>query len=89
MKGDKDYIAELLKLHMIRRNISILHSEAVLLPRKENRIILDFTEAERALYEYLEKLLYTQIARTRRQGEAYATFATTAILYLRLKQGKY
>lgn len=87
MKADKEYIAELLKLHMIRRNISILHEESILLPRQENRIILDFTESERALYEYLEKLLYTQIAITRRQGEAYTTFATTAILYLRLKQG--
>lgn len=79
-------MAELLKLHMIRRNISILHTESVLLPKQEIRITLEFTESERALYDYLEKLLYDQIVKNRKQGEMYTTFATTAILYLRLKQ---
>ncbi|PHZ12799.1 uncharacterized protein RHIMIDRAFT_237713 [Rhizopus microsporus ATCC 52813] len=86
LKTNKSYMAELLKLHMIRRNISILHTESVLLPRQEIRITLEFTESERALYDYLEKLLYDQTVKNRRQGEMYTTFATTAILYLRLKQ---
>ncbi|RCH99010.1 hypothetical protein CU097_007190 [Rhizopus azygosporus] len=86
LKTNKSYMAELLKLHMIRRNISILHTESVLLPKQEIRITLEFTESERALYDYLEKLLYDQIVKNRKQGEMYTTFATTAILYLRLKQ---
>lgn len=73
---------------MIRRTKAILHRELTILPRRENRITLEFSAPERALYDYLERLLYHQISLTKQSGDRNHHVVSAAILYLRLKQGK-
>lgn len=87
-KHEEDYVTDLLKSHMIRRTKAILHRELTILPRRENRITLEFSAPERALYDYLERLLYHQISLTKQSGDRNHHVVSAAILYLRLKQGK-
>ncbi|KAI8073428.1 SNF2 family N-terminal domain-containing protein [Gilbertella persicaria] len=85
-KNDDDYVMNLLKSHMIRRTKAILHKELTILPRQENRITLQFSAPERALYDYLERLLYHQLSLSRQTGDRHHHAISAAILYLRLKQ---
>jgi SNF2 family DNA or RNA helicase len=85
-RKEDDYMKELLKTHMIRRTKSSLRSELTMLPRQERRIVLDFTLPERALYDYLERLLYYQLSRIKESGDGNSLLTSSAILYLRLKQ---
>ncbi|KAI7891036.1 SNF2 family N-terminal domain-containing protein [Mucor mucedo] len=85
-RKEDDYMKELLKTHMIRRTKSALQSELTMLPRQERRIVLEFTLPERALYDYLERLLYYQLSRIKESGDGNSLLTSSAILYLRLKQ---
>lgn len=78
-------MTEKLKMHMIRRTKATLQTELTILPRQEKRIVLEFTNPEKALYDYLERLLYHQLIRHRENG-GNSLLASSAILYLRLKQ---
>lgn len=74
---------------MVRRTKESLQTSLTILPRKENRVVLEFSDAERALYDYLERVLYARIKGNRQYGMSgdYTTMSTAALLYLRLKQG--
>ncbi|CDS12831.1 hypothetical protein LRAMOSA05015 [Lichtheimia ramosa] len=87
-KMNVDYISGLLKKHMVRRTKASLQTSLTILPRKENRVVLEFSDAERALYDYLERVLYARIKGSRQYGMSsdYTTMSTAALLYLRLKQ---
>lgn len=85
-RKEDDYMKELLKTHMIRRTKSSLQTELTILPRQERRIVLEFTPPERALYDYLERLLYYQLSRIKESGDGNSLLTSSAILYLRLKQ---
>lgn len=85
-RREHDYMMELLKTHMIRRTKLSLHEELRILPRQEKRIVLEFTKPERALYDYLERLLYHQLTRIRENNDGNSLLTSSAILYLRLKQ---
>lgn len=85
-RREHDYMMELLKTHMIRRTKVSLHQELRILPRQEKRIVLEFTKPERALYDYLERLLYHQLTRFRENNDGNSLLTSSAILYLRLKQ---
>ncbi|KAI8333257.1 P-loop containing nucleoside triphosphate hydrolase protein [Choanephora cucurbitarum] len=85
-KTDNDYVMDLLKSHMIRRTKAVLHKELTILPRQENRITLQFSPPERALYDYLERMLYHQLNLMRNSGDRHHHVISAAILYLRLKQ---
>ncbi|KAK4514639.1 alpha 1,2 mannosyltransferase [Mucor velutinosus] len=85
-KAEEEYVTDVLKCHMIRRTKAILHKELTILPRQEQRFTLEFSPPERALYEYLERLLYHQIALMRTKGDRNHHVVSAAILYLRLKQ---
>ncbi|KAI8150231.1 SNF2 family N-terminal domain-containing protein [Fennellomyces sp. T-0311] len=87
LKGDVDYIKTLLRQHMVRRTKKALEQSLTILPQKEHRIALDFTDAERALYDYLERILYKRIQQSRRTDSSdYQAVTAAALLYLRLKQ---
>lgn len=85
-RKEDEYMKELLKTHMIRRTKSSLQTELTILPRQEKRIVLEFTLPERALYDYLERLLYYQLSRIKESGAGNSLLTSSAILYLRLKQ---
>ncbi|KAI7903454.1 SNF2 family N-terminal domain-containing protein [Cokeromyces recurvatus] len=85
-KNEIQYVTDLLKKHMIRRTKSVLHKELTILPRQEQRITLEFSPPERALYDYLERLLYYQISLIKSKGDHNHHVISSAILYLRLKQ---
>ncbi|KAI7875187.1 hypothetical protein K492DRAFT_168346 [Lichtheimia hyalospora FSU 10163] len=87
-KMNIDYMSGLLKKHMVRRTKQSLQTSLTILPRKENRVVLEFSDAERALYDYLERVLYAQIKSNRQNGTGsdYTTMSAAALLYLRLKQ---
>ncbi|KAG2215044.1 hypothetical protein INT46_008278 [Mucor plumbeus] len=85
-KAEEEYVTDVLKSHMIRRTKAILHKELTILPRQEQRFTLEFSLPERALYEYLERLLYHQIELMRSKGDRNHHVVSAAILYLRLKQ---
>ncbi|KAL7315859.1 hypothetical protein PS15m_005028 [Mucor circinelloides] len=85
-KAEEEYVTDVLKSHMIRRTKAILHKELTILPRQEQRFTLEFSPPERALYEYLERLLYHQINLMRTKGDRNHHVVSAAILYLRLKQ---
>ncbi|KAI8647231.1 SNF2 family N-terminal domain-containing protein [Parasitella parasitica] len=85
-KAEEEYVTDLLKSHMIRRTKASLRTKLTILPRQEQRFTLEFSPPERALYEYLERLLYHQIALMRKKGDRNHQVVSTAILYLRLKQ---
>lgn len=85
-KREDDYMMELLKTHMIRRTKLDLKSELTMLPRQETRVVLTFTKPEKALYDYLERLLYHQLTKIRESGNGNSLMTSSAILYLRLKQ---
>ncbi|CEP08705.1 hypothetical protein [Parasitella parasitica] len=85
-KAEEEYVTDVLKSHMIRRTKAILHKELTILPRQEQRFTLEFSPPERALYEYLERLLYHQIELMRTKGDRNHHVVSAAILYLRLKQ---
>ncbi|KAI8972029.1 SNF2 family N-terminal domain-containing protein [Mycotypha africana] len=87
-KHDEDYVTGLLKAVMIRRTKSFLFKELTILPKQERRITLEFSPPERALYDYLERLLYHQISLLKSTGYRNHHIVSAAILYLRLKQGK-
>ncbi|KAL1935309.1 hypothetical protein VTP01DRAFT_4449 [Rhizomucor pusillus] len=81
-----DYISTVLKQHMVRRTKKSLQTALTILPQRENRVELQFTDAERALYDYLERVLYKQIQNWRRNGHAENARTASSLLYLRLKQ---
>lgn len=83
-----DYISTVLKQHMVRRTKKSLQTALTILPQRENRVELQFTDAERALYDYLERVLYKQIQNWRRNGHAENARTASSLLYLRLKQSK-
>lgn len=85
-RREDEYMMELLEKHMIRRTKSALQSELTMLPRQETRVVLEFTKPEKALYDYLERLLYHQLTRLRESGDGNTLLTSSAILYLRLKQ---
>lgn len=87
-KHEEDYVTDLLKDHMIRRTKDVLQNKLTILPKKENRITLEFSAPEKALYDYLERLLYHQISMLKIKGDRNHHIVSAAILYLRLKQGK-
>ncbi|KAG0172402.1 hypothetical protein DFQ30_010538 [Apophysomyces sp. BC1015] len=85
-KHDINYISQTLKKHMVRRTKKSLQSSLTILPRREHRVVLEFSESERALYDYLERVLYQQVSRWRKQENADYTKLSASVLYLRLKQ---
>ncbi|KAF7730800.1 hypothetical protein EC973_001318 [Apophysomyces ossiformis] len=85
-KQDINYISETLKNHMVRRTKNSLQSSLTILPRREHRVILEFSEPERALYDYLERVLYQQVSQWRKQEHPDHMRAAASLLYLRLKQ---
>ncbi|KAI9030695.1 SNF2 family N-terminal domain-containing protein [Phycomyces nitens] len=84
-KNQVEYMARLLKKHMIRRTKPMLEQALTILPRDEIRITLEFSKPERALYDYLEQNAYQEYIRMN-AGQKENTTASTAVLYLRLKQ---
>ncbi|KAI8374307.1 SNF2 family N-terminal domain-containing protein [Radiomyces spectabilis] len=86
MRQDVSYMTELLQKHMIRRTKQRLQSTLSILPRQEQRVVLEFSPAERALYDYLERLLYHQISRWRNSNQEETARTASTLLYLRLKQ---
>jgi hypothetical protein len=85
-RREDEYMTELLKTHMIRRTKAALQTELTILPRQERRIVLEFSKPERALYDYLERLLYHQLTKMKELKECNSLLTSSAILYLRLKQ---
>lgn len=73
---------------MVRRTKNSLQSSLTILPRREHRVILEFSEPERALYDYLERVLYQQVSQWRKQEHPDHMRAAASLLYLRLKQGQ-
>lgn len=66
-----------------------LAPDLTIMPQEENRIASEFTEPEKALYDYLERLLYRQLVKSRDSTSmAYnrLSISTTFVSYLRLKQ---
>ncbi|KAI9497116.1 SNF2 family N-terminal domain-containing protein [Zychaea mexicana] len=88
LRGNVDYISTLLKRHMLRRTKKSLLTSLTILPQKEERVVLEFTDPERALYDYLERILYKRIRDSKdNDTNEYSTSMTAAaLLYLRLKQ---
>lgn len=74
---------------MVRRKKMALAPDLTIMPQEENRIASEFTEPEKALYDYLERLLYRQLVKSRDSTSmAYnrLSISTTFVSYLRLKQ---
>lgn len=88
-KQNVEYMSNMLKQHMVRRTKRSLQNSLTILPQKENRVVLQFSEPERALYDYLERVLYKKISNWRKQGQGDYARSAASLLYLRLKQGKY
>ena len=85
-KREDVYMTNLLEQHMIRRTKNSSDLNLHIPKRVERRIELEFTPPERALYDYLERLLYYQLTRIRESGDGNSLLTSSAILYLRLKQ---
>ncbi|KAI9319999.1 SNF2 family N-terminal domain-containing protein [Dichotomocladium elegans] len=87
-KHNVDYISTLLRQHMVRRTKHLLERSLNILPKKENRVVLEFADAERALYDYLERILYRKIKQSRGPDGSVTneSMSATGLLYLRLKQ---
>lgn len=83
-----DYISTVLKQHMVRRTKKSLQTALTILPQRQNRVELTFTDAERALYDYLERVLYKQIRIWRTSGQGENVRSASSLLYLRLKQSE-
>lgn len=81
-------MSTMLKQHMVRRTKKSLQAALTILPQRENRVVLEFTDAERALYDYLERVLYKQISDWRKHAQNDNGRTIAGILYLRLKQSK-
>ncbi|OAD77664.1 hypothetical protein PHYBLDRAFT_185587 [Phycomyces blakesleeanus NRRL 1555(-)] len=88
-KKQVEYMARLLKKHMIRRTKPMLEAALTILPRDEIRITLEFSKPERALYDYLEQNAYREYVRMNSLGQRENASANAAVLYLRLKQYKF
>ena len=77
---------------MVRRTKKDLQTSLPILPQKEQRVVLEFTDAERALYDYLERVLYKRIRQSQRSSDddvdSHFSMTAAALLYLRLKQSK-
>ncbi|KAI8081382.1 SNF2 family N-terminal domain-containing protein [Halteromyces radiatus] len=85
-RSDINYISDLLGKHMIRRKKEDLQNALAMEPRKEIRIELEFTPPERALYDYLEQILYKQLQTISRRKNTKEEGLRASLLYLRLKQ---
>lgn len=73
---------KLLDRHMIRRKLSSIDQSASFIPESHDKVIyLDFSKPERALYDYLEKVLRNQALQ-----DFSKTGSVCLLLYLRLKQ---
>ncbi|KAI9249143.1 SNF2 family N-terminal domain-containing protein [Phascolomyces articulosus] len=88
LKHNVDYISTLLKQYMVRRTKKDLQSSLTILPQKEERVVLEFSEPERALYDYLERVLYKRIRQSKGSDDddTHTSMTAAALLYLRLKQ---
>ncbi|KAI8333865.1 SNF2 family N-terminal domain-containing protein [Chlamydoabsidia padenii] len=85
-RNDMNYIKALLSNHMIRRKKEQLQSHLCLKPKREIRVELEFTPPERALYDYLETILYKQLKAGRSTPGLQDDGLGSSLLYLRLKQ---
>ena len=75
---------------MVRRTKKDLQTSLPILPQKEQRVVLEFTNAERALYDYLERVLYKRIRHSQMDDDgSHTSMTAAALLYLRLKQSKF
>lgn len=76
---------EMLKKHMIRRKMNGVNYSASLIPESHDKVVfLEFSKPERALYDYLEKILARE---SMRKDQPYlARGSACFIIYLRLKQ---
>ncbi|KAI8072853.1 SNF2 family N-terminal domain-containing protein [Gongronella butleri] len=81
---DPEYTRILLSMYMLRRCKKDVQNDLAIKPRQEERVILEFSEPERALYDYLERILYKQL-RFQDDPESDSCLASS-LLYLRLKQ---
>ncbi|ORZ00072.1 P-loop containing nucleoside triphosphate hydrolase protein [Absidia repens] len=81
-----EYITGLLRKHMIRRKKKQLQNVLALKPKKEIRVVLEFSPPERALYDYLETILYKQLKDDRNIPGLQEDGLGSSLLYLRLKQ---
>ncbi|KAI7851348.1 SNF2 family N-terminal domain-containing protein [Circinella umbellata] len=87
LKHNVDYISTVLKQYMVRRTKKDLQTSLPILPQKEQRVVLEFTNAERALYDYLERVLYKRIRHSQSDDDgSHTSMTAAALLYLRLKQ---
>ncbi|KAI7867732.1 SNF2 family N-terminal domain-containing protein [Spinellus fusiger] len=86
LKNNHEYISRLLQKHMIRRTKASLEVALTILPRQERRVELEFSEPERALYDYLEQTLYRQLKHINSNGPRDHARNASCTLYLRLKQ---
>ncbi|KAI8980328.1 SNF2 family N-terminal domain-containing protein [Pilobolus umbonatus] len=85
-KFEQDYLRKLLHIHMIRRTKRSLNVELTILPPHISRIELNFSPSEKALYEYLETLLYKKLNEWKLHDYKRNNITATSLLYLRLKQ---
>ncbi|CAO3637035.1 unnamed protein product [Cunninghamella echinulata] len=83
---DLEYLSEVLNEHMIRRKKQELKDELKISKLKVKRILLNFSEPERALYDYLEQILYKQLKHWQKSQDFSEVALKSALLYLRLKQ---
>lgn len=73
---------EMLDKHMIRRKISSINQSVSFIPESHDKVVyLDFSKPERALYDYLEKVLANEALQ-----HISKTGSVRFLLYLRLKQ---
>lgn len=76
----------ILHSRMIRRTKELLSGHLMMMPKNESRVVLEFSEEEKALYDYLEQLLYRQIKNWKATSDYGRSQRASALIYLRLKQ---
>ncbi|KAI8888479.1 hypothetical protein K501DRAFT_172927 [Backusella circina FSU 941] len=86
LRRNETYVKRILHSRMIRRTKELLSDHLMMMPKTENRIVLEFSEEEKALYDYLERLLYTQIKTWKATSDYGRSQRASALIYLRLKQ---
>ncbi|KAI8342359.1 SNF2 family N-terminal domain-containing protein [Chlamydoabsidia padenii] len=78
--------ADILAKHMIRRKVDQLSTKSLMKQKTEIRVVLKFTPPERALYDYLETILYKQLQNDQKRRQIKGGNPGLNVLYLRLKQ---
>ncbi|CAO3641564.1 unnamed protein product [Cunninghamella blakesleeana] len=85
-KLDLEYLSEVLNTHMVRRKKQEVNADLKISKLRIKRVLLEFSEPERALYDYLEQILYKQLKRWQNNADLSEAALRSALLYLRLKQ---